>query len=159
MIQISHSGWVEQCLTQIGIWYNDTDQQKDIVNEEGRNEYAAAIASNTYAINVQWYTQRAVGTLEYKVEGGDNTKPFVVSNNSLLLAGFDNDMHQVVGSRVRAPRRHTVRPNQYDDFEYTSRASLQTTEGDWYRREYGNVWRMKDGIRDMAMERLDNWHT
>ena len=109
---------------------------------------------------MQWYTQKVIGTLEYIVEGGENTKPFVMSNDSLLLVGFDDDMHQVLGTRVRAPRRRTVRSNQNDDFEYTStRQSLQTTEGDWYRREYGNLWRMKDGIRDLAMEKLGNWHT
>ena len=150
---MARGDWGNSC-----IWYNESNQQKVI--DDGGSSTPAAIEGKTYAINVQWYTQRVIGTLEYEVEGGENAKPFVVSNDGLLLVVNEGDMHQVLGSRVRAPRRRTVRSNQSDDFEYTStRASLQTTEGDWYRREYGNLWRMKDSLRDLAMERLGNWHT
>ena len=31
--------------------------------------------------------------------------------------------------------------------------NLQTTEGDWYRKEFGNVWRMNEHVRDEAIDK------
>ena len=78
--------------------------------------------------------------LEYVVEGGDNAKPIVQGNRDLVLTEFDDQMHQVYGSRTRVPRCRTVRSNMRQEFEYSlPRSDLQTTEGDWYRREFGNL--------------------
>ena len=80
----------------------------------------------------------------------------VQSNNDLVLAGFDDGMHQVHGSRTQVPRRRTVRENRMDSFGLLpERTNLQTSEGDWYRREYGNLWRMDQQVRDEAMEGVD----
>ena len=49
---------------------------------------------------MQWYTQKVIGVLEYVVEGGDNTKSIVQSNQDLTLTGFDEHMHQVIGTRT-----------------------------------------------------------
>ena len=88
-----------------------------------------------YAINVQWYTQKVIGALEYAIEGGDNAQTFVQSNKDLVLTGFDDHMHQVIGARTHAPRQRTVQSNRLEGFEYSlPRQSLQTTEGDWYRK-------------------------
>ena len=93
-----------------------------------------------------------IGILEYVIEGGDNAIPIVSSNNALIFAGFDDSMYQVHGSRTRVPRRRTVRSNHMEDSLYlVARQSLQTTEGDWYRREYGNLWSMNAQIRDEAV--------
>jgi hypothetical protein len=35
------------------------------------------IKHNSYAINVQWYTQKTIGVLEYVIEGGENAVPFI----------------------------------------------------------------------------------
>ena len=70
--------------------------------------------------------------LEYVLEGGDNAKPFVYSNTNLILARFEDGMHQVLGARTRVPRRRTVRSNQMEDFEYSqTRSNMQTSEGEW----------------------------
>ena len=67
---------------------------------------------------------------------------------------FDDHMHQVHGSRTRVPRSRTVRSNRMDDFEYSIvRPNLQTTEGDWYRREFANLWKMNVQVRDDAMDK------
>ena len=34
-----------------------------------------------------------------------------------------------------------------------ARANLQTNEGDWHRREFGNMWRMNTQVRDKAVEK------
>ena len=143
---MSKPDWNNSC-----IWYNDTNRQMDI---EG-----AAVAARTYAINVQWYTQKIIGTLEYQIENGDDAKPLVQSNSTLLWTGIDDNMHQVLGTRVRVPRRRTTRSNQMDDFEYTTRQSLQTTEGNWCRREYGNLWIMDEKVSDLAIGRIGLWYS
>lgn len=96
-----------------------------------------------------------IGVLEYVVEGGDNAKPIVQrSNTDLILTGFDDHMHQVHGSRTRVPRSRTVRSNRMDDFEYSIvRPNLQTTEGDRYRKEFANLWKMNVQVRDDAMDK------
>ena len=114
----------------------------------------AKVARGGYAINVQWYTQKVIGILEYVLAGGDNAMPIVSSNHALILAGFDDNMNQVHGSRTRVPRRRTVRSNNTDDSLYSvAMQNLQTSEGDWYRREYGNLWSMNVQIRDEALDK------
>ena len=76
------------------------------------------------------------------------------SNSNLVYAGFDEYMHQVNGSRIWVPRQRTVRSNCMDDFGLLpERVNLQTSEGDWYRREFGNVWWMNAELIDKATER------
>ena len=76
------------------------------------------------------------------------------SNNDLVLVGFDESMHQVHGSRTRVPRRRTVKANRMDDFGLLpATVNLQTTEGDWYRKQFGNSWRMNTQVRDEAVEK------
>ena len=85
---ISKPEWDNSC-----VWKNNSRCTKMIEGVEiGRHEYA---------INVQWYTQKVVGVLEYVL---DTTKPVVQSNCGLVLAGFDDHMHQVYGSSIRVPR-------------------------------------------------------
>ena len=72
-----------------------------------------------YAINVQWYTQKVIGALEYAIEGGDNAQTFVQSNKDLVLTGFDDHMHQVIGARTHARRQQTVQSNRLEGFEYS----------------------------------------
>jgi hypothetical protein len=52
------------------------------------------------------------------------------------------------------PRQRSVRSNRMDDFEYDTgaRRTLHTTEGEWYRSEYGNQWRLDDQLRDKLLE-------
>jgi hypothetical protein len=141
---VGKSDWDESCT-----WFNDTGSQKSI---DG-----ALIPANTYAINVQWYTQKTIGILEYEIEGGENAKPLVNSNSSLICVVPNEQVVRVVGMNVRVPRRRRVQSNQMDDFEYSTRQSLQTTEGEWYRREFGNLYRLHDSIRDIAMEAVHQW--
>ena len=109
------------------------------------------VTQNGYAVNVQWYTQKTRGVPEHAL---DTTLPVVQSNCELVLAGFDDQMHQVHGSRTRVPRRRTVWSNHMDSFGLLpSRSSLQTTEGDWHRKEFGNTSQMDEQARDEATER------
>ena len=135
---ISKPEWDNCCIVK-----NDSSGNKNI---EG-----AAVGQNGYAINVQWYTQKVVGVLEFVIY---ENPPIVQSNNDLVLVGFDESMHQVHGSRTRVPRRRTVRSNCMDDFGLLpATVNLQTTEGDWYRKEFGNMWRMNTQVRDEAVEK------
>jgi len=61
-----------------------------------RNETNAAVSiegalidPGCYAINVQWYTQRAIGVLEYVKEG----QPLVQSNEDLRLSGINRHVN------------------------------------------------------------------
>ena len=109
------------------------------------------VSLNGYAINVQWYKQKCVGVLEYVMYTGS---PVAQSNSDLVYAGFDEYTHQVHSSRIRVPRQRTVRSNCMDDFGLLpERVNLQTSEGDWYRRDFGNVWCMNAEVRDKATER------
>ena len=72
----------------------------------------------------------------------------------MVLVGFDECMPQVHGSRTRFPRRQTVRSNRIDDFGLLLEGfNLQTYDGDWYRRESGNMWRMNTQARYEAVEK------
>jgi hypothetical protein len=51
------------------------------------------------------------------------------------------------------PRTRTVRAHNMDTFGLLpNRSNLKTTEGDWYGREFGNIWKMGDQVRDNATE-------
>ncbi len=101
----------------------------------------AIISRGGFAINVQRYTQKVLGVLEYIIEDGEDTKPLVQSNKDLILTGFDKNMHQVYGARACVTRQHSVRSSRMDDFEYSegTRSTMQTAQGEWYQEEYGNV--------------------
>ena len=90
--------------------------------------------------------------MEYEIEGGANSTPFVNNNRDLVLTDINGMVHQVMGRRVRVPRRRTVRSNQSDDFEYSQRPNLQTSEGEFFRREYGNIHRIDRQLRERALE-------
>jgi hypothetical protein len=63
---------------------------------------------------------------------------------------------QVIGANVRVPRWRNVLSTRIDEFEYSERDNLQTTEGDWYRREFWSMWRSSEFILHVAaME--ENW--
>ena len=113
------------------------------------------VAPNQYAINVQWYTLRqADSTLEYVIEQSES-EPLVNNNKELLHASFP--MAQVIGSSstsARVPRRRNVRSSQSDEFEYDTPASLQTSEGYWFRKECANVWALAQEDKDLALSRL-----
>lgn len=138
---VSKTEWSNQC-----IWKNETG--RDIIAGHVK------IARNEYAINVQWYTLRqADNLLEYVIEKTE-PDPIVNNNKELLHAGFS--MTQVVGSRSRVPRRRNVAPGtiQNDDYEYDTPASLQTSEGHWFRKEWSNVWAMAQEDKDVALAKL-----
>lgn len=139
---VSKSDWGGQCIK-----HNNSNGSKVI---EG-----AMVSKNGYAINVQWYTVKEDGGLEYVIEGGDNAQPFVCSNHSLLLTGINESVNQVTGSRVRVTRRRTVRSNQLEGFDYGMRSNLQTSEEDFFSREYGNIWTLDKLVRDRAMVLVD----
>lgn len=136
---VSKTEWSNQC-----IWKNETG--RDIIAGHVK------IARNEYAINVQWYTLRqADNLLEYVIEKTE-PDPIVNNNKELLHAGFS--MTQVVGSRSRVPRRRNVRSIQNDDYAYDTPASLQTSEGHWFRKEWSNVWAMAQEDKDVALAKL-----
>ena len=54
------------------------------------------VPQSGYAIVVQWYIQTVVDILECVVEG---IVPIVESNCDLVLAGYDDDVHQVHRTR------------------------------------------------------------
>jgi hypothetical protein len=136
---VSKTEWSNQC-----IWKNETG--RDLIAGQVR------VARNEYAINVQWYTLRqADNPLEYVIEKTE-PDPIVNNNKELLHAGFI--MTQVIGSRSRVPRRRNVRSIQNDDYEYDTPASLQTSEGHWFRKEWGNVWTIAQEDKDVALAKV-----
>ena len=114
-----------------------------------KNIEGASVGRNGYEINVKWYTQKVVGVIEFVIE--DNPT-IMQSNSDSVLVGFDDYMHQVHGSRTSVPRRRTVQSNHMGDFGlFLARVNLQTSEGDWCRREFGNMWRMNTQVRYEAV--------
>ena len=110
--------------------------------------HGVEVTRNGYAINVQWYTQKTIGVSEYVL---DANPPCVKTNCELVLADFD--MHQLTGRVTRVPRSQTVLAHHMDIFGLLpNRSNLRTTEGDWYRREFGNIWQMNEHVGDKAME-------
>ena len=116
------------------------------INFEG-----SSVGRNGYAINIQWYTHKVVGVLEFVID--DNT-PILQSNSDLVLVGFDEYMYQVHGSINRVPRRQTVWSHHMDDLGlFTESINLQTSEGYWYRRKFVNMWIMNTQVRDESFEK------
>ncbi len=103
-----------------------------------------------YAVNVQWYNQQDIGSsLEYTVDR-TNPYPIVNHNHTLVLGGFD--MVQIVGNSVKVLRQRTIQSR--NEFGYNNpQKNLQTKEGDWYRREFGNVYRLSEEVRDRGIAR------
>jgi hypothetical protein len=57
-------------------------------------------------------------------------------------------MVQIVGNSVRVPRQRTIQ-SRNDEIGYNiPRQNLQTREGDWYRKEFGNVYRLSEEVRN-----------
>ena len=108
-----------------------------------------------YAINVQWYTVRDAGCpLEYFVDGA-HPYPFVNNYSTLVMTGFE--MVQTVGVSVRVPRQRTVRVRD-DELGYAQpQYNLQTRAGDWFRSEFGNIYRMNDETRQVGIARCRLW--
>jgi hypothetical protein len=108
-----------------------------------------------YAVNVQWYNQQDIGSpLEYTV---DRTNPYLIvnHNHTLVLVGFD--MVQIVGIAVRVPRQRRIQ-SRNDEFEYNiPQQNLQTREGDWYRKEFGNVYRLSEEVKDRGIAWCGQW--
>ena len=107
-----------------------------------------------YAINVQWYTLRDIGSLEYIIDR-DYAYPIVNHNNALILGGFE--MIQSAGNLSRVPRQRNVRQRN-DDFGYAApQLNLQTREGDWFRSEFANVYTLNEADRDAGLARCGVW--
>ena len=73
---VAKSDWDGSCKTR--------NESNAAVSIEG-----ALIGPGCYAINVQWYTQRVIGLLEYVKEG----QPLVQSNEDLRLTGFNRHVN------------------------------------------------------------------
>ena len=69
-----------------------------------------------------------------------------------MHTGFS--MTQIIGERSRVPRRRNIRSIQSDNFEYDTPFSLQTTEGHWFRKEFGNVWSLPQEYKNIALFKL-----
>ncbi len=107
------------------------------------------------AVNVQWYNQRDIGSpLEYTVDR-TNPYPIVYHNHTLVLGGFN--MVQINGNAVRVPQQRTIK-SQNDEFGYNiPKQNLQTREGDRYRKEFGNVYRLSEEVRDRETAQCRQW--
>ena len=80
--------WLGRNISKLG-WNNDCVLKKK--SSGTKNIEGATVSQNGYTINVQWYTQKVVGVLEYVVYTG---APVGQSNSDLVYAGFDEYMHQ-----------------------------------------------------------------
>ena len=90
-----------------------------------------------------------MGSLDYVIEASE-PEPIVQPTQDLLLAGFE--MTRVVGARARVPRRRNVRQqNRMNDYS-APRLNLQTKEGDWFRKDFGNVYQMDEKVRNTGLE-------
>jgi hypothetical protein len=107
-----------------------------------------------YAVNFQWNNQQDIGSsLEYTVDR-TNPYPIVNHNHTLVLGGFD--MVQIVGNAVRVPRQRAIQSR--NEFGYNiPQQNLQTREEDWCRREFGNVYRLSEEVRDREIARCMQW--
>ena len=126
------------------IWKNETRKKQKIGGGEG-------IQPGGYAINVQWYTHTEVGSLLYRIEK-EEPHPLVQADVFLLHSGFE--MTQVVGARANVPRSRSVRYRRKDDENgyAVPRLNLQTREGDWFRRDFGNIYQIDDVDRNRGLE-------
>ncbi len=107
-----------------------------------------------YAVKVQWYNQQYIGSsLEYTIDR-TNPYPIVNHNHTLVLGGFD--MVQIVGNAVRVLRQRTIQ--SWNEFGYNiPQQNLQTRGGDWYRREFENVYRLSEEVRDRGIVWFGQW--
>lgn len=74
---VGNDAWDNAC-----IWRNDTRRTKTFYAD---TEAPVVIKPNLYAVNVQWYTQKTIGVLDYVIEGGENPIPFIQSHLGLLF--------------------------------------------------------------------------
>ena len=146
---VKQSIWLARAMTKpewgnACIWKNETTKKQKIGGGEG-------IKPGGYAINVQWYTHTEVGSLLYRIEK-EEPHPLVQADVFLLHSGFE--MTQVVGARANVPRSRSVR-NRRKDGENgyaVPRLNLQTREGDWFRRDFGNIYQIDDVDRNRGLE-------
>ena len=92
-----------------------------------------------------------VAMLVYVIEKTE-PDPIINNNKELLHAGFS--MTQIIGERSRVRTRRDVRSIQSVDFEYDTPSSLQTTEGHWFRKEFGSVWSLPQEYKNIALFKL-----
>ena len=139
---MSKAEWDNRC------WYkNETPRRLRLAGD-------LPLDPGEYAINVQWYAERDVGSLEYIIY---QEQPYSVVNNNrtLVMGGFE--MIQSAGNMARVPRQRNVRQRN-DEFGYAApQLNLQTREGDWYRNEFGNVYKLTAYDRDVGIAQCGAW--
>jgi hypothetical protein len=140
---VAKSEWDDSC-----VYRNETTGHMNTPGIDAGIE-PVRLSPGEYSINVQWYCQRDIANpLKYSVE---LEQPFPVVNHyqNLVMGGFE--MVQTLGSSVRVPRQRSVR-TRCDDFGYAAPLlNLQTREGDWFRREYPNIYTLTEGDRDRGI--------
>ena len=66
-------------------------------------------------------------------------------------------MVQIVGNAVRVLQQRTIQ-SRNDEFGYNiPQKNLQTRGGNWYRKEFGNVYRLSEEARDRGTVRCGQW--
>ena len=61
-------------------------------------------------------------------------------------------MTQVIGKNTRVLRQRTFEnPNVEHNVYAAPRSNLQTREGDWFRRDFGNVYQIDDADRNVGL--------
>jgi hypothetical protein len=142
---VSRDEWNNAC------WYKNETEEIQVLTED------LPLHRGEYAINVQWYTQSdARSPLEYVIEAAH---PFPIVNNysTLVLTCFG--MVPTVGNsvRIRVPRLRTFR-SKNDEFGYAHpQLNLQTRAGDWFRADFGDVYRMSEKTREKGIARCELW--
>ena len=123
---------------------NKTTKKQKIGGGEG-------IKPSGYAISVQWYTHTEVGPLLYRIEK-EEPRTLVQADVFLLHSGFE--MTQAVGARANVPRSRSVRNCRKDGENgyAVPRLNLQTREGNWFRRDFGNIYQIDDVDRNRGLE-------
>ncbi len=137
---MSKEEWSGACF-----WKNETTRAKKICAE-------LTVQPGAYAINVQWYTHTAPVSLEYHIEK-EETHPLVQSDRFLIHSGFK--MTQVVEQQAWVPRTRTARGRKpRNDAKGYNRPQLNLTtkEGDWFRKDFGNIYQMDDVDRNKGLE-------
>jgi hypothetical protein len=140
---VSKEEWGNAC------WYKNETGTRQMLAE------GVPLHRGEYAINVQWYTLRDAGSpLEYVIDA-EHPIPFPNNYATLVLAGFG--MVQIVGKLVRVPRQRSVRMRN-DEFGYAQpQLNLQTRAGDWFRSDFGNVYRMSEKTSEEGIQRCGLW--
>lgn len=145
------SGLVEQCQKLSGAITVGTRMKQ---TRRQMMAHGVPLDRGEYAINVQWYNQRDIGSLEYCIER-EYTHPIVNHNRTLILGGFQ--MIQSAGSLGRVPRQRNIR-DRNDENGYTApQLNLQTRGGDWYQSEFANVYVLAENIRDEGLAWCGIW--